>query len=854
MTRLAVGLLVLALEASAVALDARAQERPTVDLRTALEQAADRTGYRLLFRDALIEDVWISESATTFESINREIAAYGITLSIDDIRRVVVVLERGDRMGQPVLLLPGQVVDAASGAPLPFATITWDDASGLRGVAADRAGNFRVRLDFTDGPVELRISYIGYRTETFAVSRHDPPRELLVRLRPETARTSEVIVTGSHLRSSLDTTWHDLARPNLYAPFGESNIIRSMTLLPAMGIGPAASEGLIVRGSPADGLLVTLDGLTVYSHSHLFGLFDAFNADALQTAAFYYDVAPATIASGIGGIMAYETRRGSPVKPRASAGLTNTAARFTAETPLMLDRASLLVAGRRSHMDALSLPGNDPLIRSVLNHGRPSSDGIAGPVREGNLDARFYDFHAAISGDLHGNHRLTLFAYSGGNHASLDAGRRIDSGSAGPPTRIESESLHTWGATTVGVRTQMPVSQSTILFSTGGLSLYRSQFEREDFEFRRPIPLRDIESTRGAFANESELREWSFDQRMAYSRYNGPAITLGASVHRLDVEYREHTDIRPLYELHQEAIRVDGYGQIDWLAPAGTSIEAGLRAHYFSSGAYIGLSPRLRATVPVLGDLTLGGSMGRTHQFVHRVTLGNEGSPSFWILNRPDERPSTADLVSAGIFYRSGRNAAQVEGYVKRMGHLRNHEATSAGLRSSSQLAERPFITDLSAFSRGIETMLRSRQGRVMTTGTYALTRSEVWTSHVARTPAEWDRRHRGTISVSWDVTKESSLSATWIVASGAPNTLAVTDPAESARHPVYHRLDLAASLVPTRGLTITAAVFNAYDQHNVWYRDRTTTTTRPGIEPQTRNVNVFDLGIRPSIDLSLRF
>jgi hypothetical protein len=56
--------------------------------------------------------------------------------------------------------------------------------------------------------------------------------------------------------------------PNL---MGETDIIKSIQLLPGVQTSVEGSSGFYVRGGNADQNLVLLDGATVYNPSHLFG-------------------------------------------------------------------------------------------------------------------------------------------------------------------------------------------------------------------------------------------------------------------------------------------------------------------------------------------------------------------------------------------------------------------------------------------------------------------------------------------------------------------------------------------------------------------------------------------------------
>ncbi|RPI28448.1 MAG: hypothetical protein EHM61_05090 [Acidobacteria bacterium] len=64
---------------------------------------------------------------------------------------------------------------------------------------------------------------------------------------------------------------------------GEKDIFRSIQLMPGVSASNEASAGLFVRGGTPDQNLVLFDGFTVYNVDHFYGIFSAFNAQAVRT-------------------------------------------------------------------------------------------------------------------------------------------------------------------------------------------------------------------------------------------------------------------------------------------------------------------------------------------------------------------------------------------------------------------------------------------------------------------------------------------------------------------------------------------------------------------------------------------
>ena len=63
--------------------------------------------------------------------------------------------------------------------------------------------------------------------------------------------------------------------------FGESDILKTIQLLPGVSSAGEGASGFNVRGGSADQNLILFDEAIIYNSSHLFGLFSVFNSDAI---------------------------------------------------------------------------------------------------------------------------------------------------------------------------------------------------------------------------------------------------------------------------------------------------------------------------------------------------------------------------------------------------------------------------------------------------------------------------------------------------------------------------------------------------------------------------------------------
>src|SRR6056297_997682 len=251
-----------------------------------IDDIQNRTTYRFLYREAMISGIRVTfraDSESLIEELSSSLQFRPVALKVDQERRQVVIYRNSKTAAGKKVTISGQVIDAGTGERLPFATISWNSNGSVEGVTSNAAGTFHFTHTFEEPEITIKTSYVGYTTEELALNlaKNSDIADLNFRLEPTFVGGNEVIITGMNYYSSVDTSLQQSVDIGTFSPLGEANSIRALQQLPAVNISTALDNGLNVRGSPADGFRILLDGITIYNQSHLFGLLDSFNADAL---------------------------------------------------------------------------------------------------------------------------------------------------------------------------------------------------------------------------------------------------------------------------------------------------------------------------------------------------------------------------------------------------------------------------------------------------------------------------------------------------------------------------------------------------------------------------------------------
>ncbi|MGF1669099.1 MAG: carboxypeptidase-like regulatory domain-containing protein [Balneolaceae bacterium] len=847
-------------------------------LQEVLDDIQKSTSWRILYRESLISDIRVSIESSkdeVFNELNKSLQGRGLEFQIDQSRQQVILIQtRTNENRIKRISVSGQIVDDSTGERLPHATLSWLENNSVKGTASGSAGTFQFTAPIIESGITIKASYVGYHPKEvhFKVDNLESIRDLTIRLSPQAISSNEIIVSGSAFNTSSDTSLSGLIETGRFSPFGESSSVRALQVLPSVGLTTALNNGLNVRGSAPDGLQVMLDGITIFNQSHLFGLLDSFNEDALQSSGFFYDITPAQIEVPTGGTLALLTRSGSLNKTTVKAGLSNSSYKATLEGPLKRGKASWLISGRGSLLNAIDWFNNSDLIQWGLDINRPGRiEGENRSTLDSRLvtpldsEARFFDLHGKLYFEGNSGNRWIASVYYGGDFTNQLVERRV--GTIGNETRFRTEEFQTendWGNFAGTIKHQRQISNHVYSHTMTGISAYEADFLKEDFvntRINRVDGTTQINVFTFPFQNKSTMNqvkaEQSFD--MVFNHFS---LTAGAAWFYYRGDYRENSFNRSSFLVNTESNQFDTYFQADFMDLPFSQLHIGTRFHYYSNGDFKRFSPRLK--LRLLPDYPVNFSIGfsRNHQFLHRIGLDNAVTADVWVLSNELQPPASVDHYSAGVY--TGiipKTYIQIEGFIKNSKNLRLHEINVQSL--SNTFSDTPWFFENKGRGRGAELIIKNQFNNWSLTHTYSLSSMEFQNPFILDGDsfyADWDRRHLYTATAEVSVMPSINLYASWMIASGTPNRLAQLNiEEESERLDIYKRLDISAKYSGnfTGGrLSASISFFNVLNSQNPWYREFTLAIDESRRLPRLEAVpmDVFDLGFQPSFEIILSF
>lgn len=726
--------------------------------------------------------------------------------------------------------ISGFVTDRDSGEYLLAANVF---LSGTSLGALSNDNGFYAITGIPEGSYELVVSYIGY--ETFRDTLSLGPEAYIrrdVELVPTLLIGDETVVEAERYRDER------LAQPGFVAlqaavlkelpAIGETDLLRSLQLLPGIQASSDISSGLYIRGGGPDQTQILLDQIPLYNPSHAFGFFSIFNPEAIKDMRLHKSAYPASYGGNLGAVLDVTNRDGNRNKLGGSGGISLISMRTMIEGPLA--SGSFMVSGRRTYLEP------------ILAYIRSRVEDIPGYY--------FYDVNAKINQNLSYSDNLVLSGYFGRDDLNLE-------------TSEEDRFNVRWGNSAV-------TGKWTHLFSP---TLFGNFIvSGSDYESRLSA---DFEGTEFLFRNS--IRDLSVKGDLDYAADGEHAIRGGFRGTLYRFRFTRSFNQDDQLDLRLRPYVISMYVQDQWQARPSTSIRLGLRANYYSEREQIDLEPRISLSQRLSDGLRLKAGGGRYHQYLQLITTEGFSGGDFWVPLDGSVTPGQAWHFVLGLNWDpSPGYRFSLESYYHRLRNLvvvdNNRSADSDEDRS-----EEVFMTGGRGYATGVEAFVERLSGRL--TGWIGYTLG--WTRRRFPElnqgnwyPPKYDRRHDLVVSANYRVGRWS-FGGNVIYATGQAFTPASAryELRESARTGTredyflptgrntarllpYHRMDLSVKRdfrLFGRDLQWYLQVFNAYNHRNEWFVQYDTEDDPENDRVTTAEV-VKMLPIVPTIGLNYEF
>lgn len=770
----------------------------------------------------------------------------------------------------------GMVKDKLSGEPLPFASVLI--RANNDGTTTNVDGYFTLRHVPSDTSA-IVVFYLGYYKQVFYLTPQSDINKLVVSLDPMAQQLQAVEITGHReelMKASSGGNMVKMAPAKIaeLPSLGEKDIFRTFQLMPGIGGSNESSSGLYVRGGTPDQNLILYDGFTVYHQEHLFGMFSAFNPNAIKEVQLFKGGFEAKYGGRLASVMEIIGKTGNEKKFNAGVDAGFLGINGYMEIPIN-HKGSVFVAARRSYKTFLyeklfnSFTQNTNTTPQPVNLPAGGPPGMGRAQQEQSPTSYFYDLNFKATYPFT---KKDIISYSFFSGQDVYDNSRDESRSRGGMSMSGSiTDMTKWG--NWGTSLKWSRKWNDKLYSNNLLS-YSDYFSSKDRSSARSFTNDDgtVESSNSGTLEDNKLKDLCFktDNELKTGLHN--QVEFGAQFNQYNIKYNfVENDTLSILNMKDNGSLAAVYFQNRWKPLEKFMFLPGIRTSYYSNTQKVYFEPRFQAAYDLTEKLKLKGSTGVFYQFANRIIREDiqSGSRDIWVLSDDVKIPvSRAIHFIAGASYETKDYLFDAEAYYKKLTGL-----TEYTLRFSQQFGHSIDYSSLfyngMGYTRGVDLLLQKKYGNFSGWIGYTLSQTRYHFPIYGNQyfAATQDVTHEIKIVNTYKL-KKWTFSATWIFGTGMSYTrpiggyvLTMPDSTSvntvipgtknASRLPDYHRLDISAkydfNLFETGKGSISFSVFNVYNRKNVWYKEFEVDDT--GLT----ETNITLLGITPNISLSLQ-
>ncbi|MEO1435226.1 MAG: TonB-dependent receptor, partial [Bacteroidota bacterium] len=549
--------------------------------------------------------------------------------------------------------LSGKITDNSNGEDLIGATVTLADKAG-QGVSSNLYGFYSLTLEA--GNYQLVVEYLGYTPQVLEINLTED-QKLDFELELSEDNLTEVVVKAQQDDQYVTENQGSVVKIDVKEVetvpvlLGEKDILKILQLNPGIKSAGEGGSGFYVRGGGLDQNLILLDEAPVYNPSHLLGLFSVFNSDAIKDVSIYKGGMPAEYGGRTSSVMDIRMKEGNKKDFGVSGGIGLISSRLTVEGPIVKDKGSFMLSGRRTYLDLfLGLSSDESVSNSVLY---------------------FYDVNLKANYQISEKDRIFVSGYFGRDNFGFGDDFGFD-----------------WGNATATVRWNHLFSNN--LFSNTSLI-----FSDYDYTF-------SFGTEEDVIGLESVIRDWNLKQDFSFFPNDRNTVEFGANaIYRQlqpgnliagsntgftaeDAEEKFGLE-GAVYLQNQQKVgqKLDlSYGLrfsfLNQFGP-GTAFELDeeggiISEAEFNSGEsiqfYGGFEPRFSATYLLNTTSSLKMGYNRNYQYIHQLSNSTSSTPTdLWVMSSNNIKPQIADQLSLGYFrnFKENMFEASFEVYYKWM-------------------------------------------------------------------------------------------------------------------------------------------------------------------------------------------
>jgi TonB-dependent Receptor Plug Domain/CarboxypepD_reg-like domain len=760
------------------------------------------------------------------------------------------------------------------------------DVKSRAGVVTNTFGFYSLTLP--QGKTTLLITYIGYQPQQIEFNlRRDTVVDFQLKEGAELKTVEISAKKQDRIENQVQTSRITIPIEQIKkipALLGEVDVLKALQLLPGVQAGGEGQNGLYVRGGSPDQNLILLDGVPVYNVSHIGGLFSVFNGDAIKNVTLTKGGFPARYGGRLSSIIEIDMKEGNMQDYHGEGGIGIISSRLSLEGPIVKNKASFMISGRRTYIDFIAKPFIKAAAASSNAGGGRGGQGISNSTNSIDLSLYFYDLNAKMNWKINNKHRLYLSAYNGRDIFGADI-KQTDATNTNN-YNITNSGIN-WGNITTAFRWNYLFSNKLFVNTTATYSKYQLN-SIAGYERKRDTT---VQSATGKYI--SGIEDWAgrmdfdylpnpkhrirFGWGATYHTYNPGAVQLNATIRNINID----TALGSTTTYSTEPIV---YAE-DEIQLGALKANIGIHASAFGVQGtwYNSIQPRINLNYPLSNSVALKASFATMKQYINLLTNENIGLPTdLWVPATARIKPQESwQAVLGAAKTVQDEYEVSVEAYYKKMKNVISYKEGASFFGQQTNWEDK--IVQGQGKAYGLELFVQKKEGRLTGWVGYTLSWNKRQFDAInsgIEYPFKYDRRHDFKVVGSYKFSETFSFTGTWVYGTGNSITLytdaftmptittqrgfdfnstqyAVSSVGErnAYRMPTYHRLDVGFEWKKKKKhyvRTWTVGAYNAYNRANPYSLFQDSQVVNGRDVPIYRQFSLIP--IIPSVSWSFKF
>ena len=744
---------------------------------------------------------------------------------------VIYGIGNPNTLSTATVIMTGIVTNFKNGEPIPGITLLTEEP--FIGTVTDAYGFYSLRLP--PGRRDLVIRGMGMK-ETKRQLMLFSDGKLDIEVDEQVFSLSEVAVVANRV-DNIRSVSGGIERlqmksiKNVPTVLGEADILRIIMTLPGVKSAGEMASGFNVRGGATDQNLILYNDGTIYTPTHVFGLFSIFNPDVVEGMELYKSGIPAKYGGRISSVLEINGKEGNKKMFQGSASFGALTSRVTLEGPLFKGKGSFIAGGRTTYSDWIlkQLPEN-----SGYNNGT----------------AGFYDLNASLNYKLNESNTFYLTGY------------------------YSRDRFNFTGKEDFAYQNANFSAKWRVIFNPKLTGSFVVGYDHYSYNNS------DTSDVFNAYSLDYAINQDYAKADLAYYLNNEHTLNFGVNT----LQYRfipghylanhKQSLIRDEILQNEKALESAVYLSDEWKMSDKWMFSAGLRysmfnalgprtyniysANYLPSSETVVRSdtvgkgvfktwhgPEFRLSMRYIlnENMSVKGGVNSMRQYIHKISNTAVMSPTdTWKLSDATIRPQSGVQYAIGLFRNFSNNTIEtsIEAYYKTMADYLDYRGGAKLLMNSHVETE---VAGVKGKAYGVELMVKKTQGKLNGWVSYVysrtlLQRHEELSSSANSSdwyPSDYDKPHEVKFVGNYKLTHRYSFSLNCDYSTGRPITIPVSKYTYDGREYLYYternkyripdffRIDLAYNVEVGHHLTksnhsyFTIGVYNLTGRKNAY-------------------------------------